>query len=349
MEDNLLGETRLFLLSSDLMQRKELPSPHDASRMTFLSKPVRPSQLLDAISAASAWPTNDSAPGKIDTVALHMPDSAAATDCLKNLHVLVVEDNPSNQMVVAAMLKSLGCRFDVAVNGEEAVNMVREVPYDVVLMDCCMPVMDGFEATVAIRRMGSEGRQPTIIALTANAIHRSLKKCLEAGMDDYLSKPIRSRELQLMLERWALPSGDGDSPSLGSERRSWGSGGDVWDGNMFEMERLLELQQMFRKTSKDLLPAVMEPFLQNAEESSIPSFRKAVDQGDFAKIRELAHQLQGGSVNLGMRKLSEICLKLLDNARHKDIESAAKLISHLETEIPLVRVELLTMRKKGLI
>jgi CheY-like chemotaxis protein len=135
--------------------------------------------------------------------------------------VLVAEDNAINQKVVMAMLKRLGCVADLAEDGVAAVERCREAPYDLVLMDCQMPEMDGFEATRLIRQQeaerGAGGRRLPIVALTANALSGDREACLAAGMDDYLSKPVSQPALAVMLERW---SEAGSESSTADERAS---------------------------------------------------------------------------------------------------------------------------------
>jgi signal transduction histidine kinase/CheY-like chemotaxis protein len=115
--------------------------------------------------------------------------------------VLVAEDNAVNQLVAAEMLKRLGCRVDIVGNGEEAVDAVRRLPYDLVFLDCHMPTLDGYDACRRIRALGLEQRLP-IIAMTASALKGDREKCLEAGMDDYLTKPVRMGDLQAAVEKW---------------------------------------------------------------------------------------------------------------------------------------------------
>ena len=110
-----------------------------------------------------------------------------------NPGVLVVDDNPVNQRVASSLLQRLGCRVDVAANGQEAVDMLDTIPYDIIFMDCQMPVMDGFEATKEIGAVKQGELHSTIVAMTANAMKRDRELCLEAGMDDYIAKPISKR------------------------------------------------------------------------------------------------------------------------------------------------------------
>lgn len=118
------------------------------------------------------------------------------------VRILVVEDNLSNQMVAVAYLKRLGYQADVAVNGQEALDKLSVHDYPVILMDCQMPVMDGFEATIELRRREGTDRRTVVIALTANAMKRDREACERAGMDDFISKPMKMVTLNERLEHW---------------------------------------------------------------------------------------------------------------------------------------------------
>ncbi|MCX6678300.1 MAG: PAS domain S-box protein [Methanothrix sp.] len=129
----------------------------------------------------------------------------------RKIRILVAEDNPVNQKVAQAMLRNMGLQADVVANGQEAVNALRIIPYDLVLMDCQMPEMDGFEATSIVREQGSKALNPgiPIIAMTALAMQGDREKCIQAGMNDFIAKPVQQRELAEMLARWlAIAMGD---------------------------------------------------------------------------------------------------------------------------------------------
>ena len=124
----------------------------------------------------------------------------------RTIRILVAEDNPINQKVAQTMLKKMGLRADVVANGQEAINALQIIPYDLVLMDCQMPEMDGFEATRSIRRQGSKILNPyiPIIAMTAFTMRGDRDKCIQAGMNDFIAKPVHQKELAEMLDRWLL-------------------------------------------------------------------------------------------------------------------------------------------------
>jgi len=204
--DPTLAHTRLILLTS--MGHRKSISLQEAGFSAALSKPVRQSQLFDCIANVMG--------DTLDIVAVNRPavsgDASIATHAtmaaipalehsLKPMLILVVEDNAVNQKVAVRMLEKCGLRADVAGNGLEAVNAVSLVPYDIVFMDCQMPEMDGFEATAQIRRVDGTSSRRAIIAMTANALQGDREKCLAAGMDDYISKPIRQADLLAAIAR----------------------------------------------------------------------------------------------------------------------------------------------------
>ena len=165
-----------------------------AGFLAYLSRPIRSGTLADALTRLVAprcdLPTRAAADPKVEPA-------------LPGLRVLVVDDNAVNQKVATKMLEKFGCRIDLASSGREAVELWARVPYALILMDCHMPDMDGFEATAEIRRRENPDSRTPIVALTANAMAGDRDRCLEAGMDDYLAKPIKPAELRAAVTRWA--------------------------------------------------------------------------------------------------------------------------------------------------
>jgi PAS domain S-box-containing protein len=345
-KENLLADAQLILLSSvSSHDEQELSRLKEAGFAAYLTKPVRLLRLLNAVKSACSQQSERKDFPRLQAISQCEPEWVSASEDYKCLHVLIAEDNLPNQMVAAAMLQSIGCRTDLVDNGKDAVEMASQSPYDMVFMDCYMPVMDGFEATAEIRRIEGEKRHTIIVALTANAIKGYRDKCLAAGMDDYLSKPIRSNELQDVLARWT-------SQNLGLAQKGNGHESDaekdVISDDVFDKARLQELLSMFRKTGKDFYPAVVEPFMKNAEES-IPLLYAAIEKGHFSELCETVHRLLGGSKNLGLIRISQICSSLRENAHRNDQASVSELIRSLEAELPIVWKQVLNMRQKGII
>jgi signal transduction histidine kinase/CheY-like chemotaxis protein len=206
--DPALQETLLVMLTS-VGQRGDAKRMTEAGFAAYLVRPIPPSRLLDALSTVwGTWREGISA-GLITrhTLAESRPvQSTSDVEMEKPLHphVLVVEDNEINQKVAVRMLEKLGCSVDVATNGQEAVERIEQRTYDFVLMDCQMPDMDGYEAAAEIRRREAGSRHTTIIATTAYAMEGDREKCLRAGMDDYIAKPIKKEVVFKMINRWVV-------------------------------------------------------------------------------------------------------------------------------------------------
>ncbi len=204
--DPTLRETVLVMLTS-AGRRGDARRMREAGFAAYLVKPVRPSQLMDAL--AAVWGART---GGVPTelVTRHtVAESRAAkrppppeTGRRVRAYVLVAEDNIVNQKVAAGMLEELGCRVDVAANGREAVEMLEMLPYDIIFMDCQMPEMDGYEAAAEIRKREGLRRRTPIVAMTAHNMEGDREKCLQASMDDYVSKPVEPARLQEILDRW---------------------------------------------------------------------------------------------------------------------------------------------------
>jgi signal transduction histidine kinase/CheY-like chemotaxis protein len=193
-QDPRLAALRVIMVSS--VPRSELKTDGEALRLDgFILKPVHQMVLLSALRELAGRRAH-AAPGEAG------PSNAAPRGALGRLRVLVVEDNRVNQAVAVAMLERCGHFADVAANGREALHALARLPYDLVFMDVQMPEMDGYEATRAIRALQGAAARVPVIALTANAMAGDAEKCLSAGMDDYLAKPITHEAVAAMLGKW---------------------------------------------------------------------------------------------------------------------------------------------------
>lgn len=197
----------LLVMMSSRGRRGDAKKAQEAGFSAYVGKPAQPSMLLNILK--HAWSRHKRDGEKFPLVkrftlteaTRSTNDRRAGEQQSSRVRALVVEDNPVNQRVAASLLGRLGCRVDVAANGKEAVAMLDALPYDVVFMDCFMPVMDGFQATAEIRRREAGRRRCLIVAMTANVLPGDREACFQAGMDDYIPKPISKAALEEVLRR----------------------------------------------------------------------------------------------------------------------------------------------------
>jgi CheY-like chemotaxis protein/HPt (histidine-containing phosphotransfer) domain-containing protein len=204
-------------------------------------------------------------------------------------HVLVVEDSPVNQRVAVGLLGKLGLAADVASNGREGLDALERRRYDAVLMDCLMPEMDGFEATRELRRreaMTGRPRTP-VIALTASALASDREHCLQAGMDEYLTKPIQRRGLQEALSRW-IRRGERD---------------------VVDMEAVRSILELEHEGAAGLFDELLSSFRHDGA-ARLVNLRRAVEAGDVRMVRQIAHTFRGEALAWGAEPLAERCREL---------------------------------------
>jgi CheY-like chemotaxis protein/HPt (histidine-containing phosphotransfer) domain-containing protein len=250
--------------------------------------------------------------------------------------ILVAEDNIVNQKVAVCQLEQLGYRADVVANGLEAVDAVSRIRYALVLMDCQMPEMDGIEATAMIRKREGEqaSRRLPIIAMTANAMQGDREKCLDAGMDDYLAKPVKLEHLEAMLARWipgqSIPNEQ--TEPLSSDTREPGH-------ECVDSAVLADLRQL--DSSCGLLSTLITHFLEDVP-TRLATLQDAFQQGDAGALARVAHELNGASGNLGVRKMRQLCIELQALGKAKDLGKAGALLAQLVSEFELVRQRLMS-------
>jgi signal transduction histidine kinase/CheY-like chemotaxis protein/HPt (histidine-containing phosphotransfer) domain-containing protein len=328
--DPALATIPIIMLTSAVGPDEE-PLLEQHGIMARLSKPVRRQQLLECIlrvlHSHAPW-------GR------HTPLREATRRSTDSRRVLVVEDNVVNQKVAVRMLERLGYRADVAANGLEACHAVDRMPYGAILMDCQMPVMDGFKATAEIRRRMKEDDRIPIIAMTAHAMVGDRERMLEADMDDYLSKPVLREDLAEMLERWLPQPETDEATSSGETMTTMPHGG---PHPAIDPSALDELRQL--DEGAEILGELIDIYLEDTPQR-LEALAKAVAEGDAVGIREHAHSLKSSCAQLGAAHLSDLCRQLETLGRDGDLGPTASLMAEAQAEFPRVQ-EALAAEKAG--
>ncbi|MGD8859616.1 MAG: response regulator [Myxococcales bacterium] len=279
-----------------------------------VNKPIRVSDLYDSIVGTLGGIQPRPAPAVSD---------APATDAMPRtgLRVLVVDDNEVNQFVATEQVSELGYEVGVAGNGKQAVDEVMTGEYDAVLMDCQMPVMDGYEATREIRRREPDGARIPIIALTAHALLGERDKVLEAGMDDYLTKPLRSDALRRALAHF-LSAKVRAAPADGPPDDQSG------DGDLVDVDR---------ETRRS--PKVIELVLRHVP-AQLDALQGAVDSGAAGEVRAHAHKLKGSCASIGARRMTHLAETLQRAGERDELEGAERRMAALRESFAAVREQL---------
>jgi PAS domain S-box-containing protein len=341
--DPAIAATRLILLAS--LHKKGQNGPAlQAGFTACLTRPVRRVQLFDRLAAVVDRPglltgalkphSSQPAPGSMTASAL-----APGT----GWPILLVEDNPINQQVTLLQLKKLGFTAHAVANGREAVEAVLSTPYALVLMDCQMPEMDGFDATRAIRQAEPYlGRHIPIVALTAHALQGDQDQCLSAGMDDYISKPVNLEELRAVLERWLPPSKAAQDKTPAATSAVPGSSElKAVDAGVLEGLRKLQVED-----GPDIVSQLIDIYLSDTP-PRLAALRQAIAEKDAFALFQAAHSLKSSSGNIGALTLAAICRELESMGRAGVIEGAAEKVARVEAEYAKVCMALSAVRRKG--
>ncbi len=295
----------------------------------YFPKPIRKSHLFDCIAnLLGEKRLSEDIPA----------ESGASILKAKTAKILLVEDNEINQKVACAILAKLGFSPDLAGNGAEAVKALETKAYDLVLMDVQMPVMDGFEATRMIRDRSSGvlDHDIRIIAMTAHALKDDREKCLEAGMNDYVSKPVNPEELAKAISR-QLSGGKATFGTDTAIRRKKGNRGinpDIFNINTL-MERVFD--------DNDLLNELIELFLKDAP-GLVTSLKDSFRAGDLKKVQNTAHTIKGMAGNFSAESLQKTSLALEQACKAGDPVKAGLLIDTVEMEFELLKKEILKLK-----
>ena len=344
--DARLNELKLLLLSTertaaDPVQRRE------AGVAFQLIKPARECDLFDCIVTP---------PRAAESLRVHAPHAPRQgvhhAGRRQRRRVLLAEDNPVNVEVAQAMLDSLGLEVVCAHNGEEALHAAQAGEFDLVLMDCQMPVMDGFAATAEIRRHeqhAGHARTLPIIAITANALQGDREACLAAGMDDYLSKPFTQQELGIAIARWiALPRAasvhhadlETEAPAPQPAAAAAPASAEL---NLQALDNIRALSA--GASGEALLERVIHAFTSDTPRQ-LASLRAAVEAQDTEALRKVAHSLKSSSANVGFDALAQLCKEMEKLGRAGSTDGAPALLQAMEQQFLAARTALGSILEK---
>lgn len=373
--DMALSPTKIMLMSS-MAETSPVDQLLSTGFSAVLSKPVHQSVLLAELGKVLS---GDDFGEQSATTATDEPELQ-----LQDARILLVEDSYTNQLVAQGILSRLGCKVDTVANGVEALCALQSIAYDLVLMDMQMPEMDGYEATQHVRGWAdgevtlnpqvvsnAAGLDPEhvvanrrraaampIIAMTANAMQGDREKCIEAGVDDYVPKPVQPKKLALVLKRWLLetvrvpPTEHGAEASAKKVRKGVSASAQTQAGeaaaNLVDQPTSspIDYLALLDRLSGDetICHRILVEFVEGAA-NDVSILHQGLSSGDLSAVRETAHSLKGMSLNVAANDLGELALQVETAAKESDLESAASPMPEIDQQ--LARVQEYVVRLVG--
>jgi PAS domain S-box-containing protein len=323
--DERLAGTRMVMLTS-IGFRGDARYFEEIGFAAYATKPIRPVELMGMLSLALTE-RSGTGPEARSIATRHSAREKLNPFAGRNARILLVEDNITNQQVALGILKKFGLRADAVADGAEAVKALESIPYDLVLMDVQMPVMDGLEATRQIRspESGVPNHDVPVIAMTAHALQGDRERCIEAGMNDYVSKPVSPRTLAEVLARW-LPEKKDELEVPDAEETPppvLPSSAPLVFDRAGMLERLMD--------DEDLVRVVTESFLDDVPRQ-IEALRRYLDAWDAPGAERQAHSIKGASSNVGGEALRALAFEMEKAGKAGDLGSVAARMDDLEHE-----------------
>jgi len=329
--NSAIAEIPLIMLTSS-NQRDEVQQALKIGFGAYLVKPIKPSRLLDTIitifkthpeseQGARDWKLKATEEIPSTETSVILTSSSPNPSTKFKLRILLAEDNLVNQKVALKQLQNLGYKADVVANGKEVLQLLEKIPYDLILMDCQMPILDGLETTKEIHRWEESSfalrRRPVVIAMTANAMKQDEEMCLNAGMDDYLSKPVFKEKLAATLEHW--------TGVIISQQEAVVYENTVSTDLAIDWEHLHQISGNDTEFEFNLLQVCVEDITPRLE-----IIKAAIASDDFEQIARETHQLKGASTNIGATAMYLAADKLEQLAYNQERRGTTNLISELE-------------------
>jgi len=299
----------------------------------YLVKPVKQSKLFDVIMQTM----RELDPAPVEASRLAPTQTVAPKTPKGRPRILLAEDNPVNQKVALRQLAKLGYEVDAVNNGDEALRAIEKFLYPLVLMDCQMPILDGYKATGRIREMQAASpfrwaHRPYVIAMTANALTGDRETCLNAGMDDYISKPVRIDELEAALQRGIDSMDSSSAPKSETPKDA--------DEPLVDPAAVENLRALRCEGEPDPLAELIDLFLEDTPER-FAQMHDGLKKTDAHALEAGAHSLKGSASNLGALSLASNCGRIMQHARRGEFAAASKLLQCVEIDFAKVKKILL--------
>jgi PAS domain S-box-containing protein len=313
----------------------------------YLTKPVKQSQLFDTIITLWSWQKTVAKEGLGAIVTYHTTEEQER----RGVHILLAEDNPMNQKLAVTLLEKAGYSVDAVEDGRQVIEAVRRRAYDLILMDVQMPEMNGFEATKIIREMEGDKRHTPIIAMTAHAMKGDRERCLQSGMDDYISKPIEPQEFFDAIEKWTKSQNSEKDLSPQKSELSC-SEHTVRQAHRPEGSTLLTLPERSRREQsrgiepvetidlesalqrfdgdEDFFKEMLQEFLSYVPKQ-LEKLAEAIKRDDAKVVEREAHSLKGAAANLDAKPMADLALQLELLGRTGDLAGAGEIVCNLRT------------------
>jgi PAS domain S-box-containing protein len=301
--DPLLKDTPVVLVTAIGRRKSDIEFFKSERIDAFVMKPVRRAQLASAITAVVKRTPDEER--RAAAAADHSPKAGAAE---AKKQILVVEDNVVNQKVAVGQLRNLGYDADVVASGTEALETLAKQSYDLILLDCQMPDIDGYEVARTIRSAERDGKRVPIVAMTAHTMEGEREKCLAAGMDDYLTKPVSMQRLGGVLVRW-----------LGARE------------DVVDMEKMAGLQQL-AKANPSFMRDITALFREDAL-VRLHELRDAMGDANAERVSRAAHSLKSSSGNIGASRMYSLCATIEATAKQGNLTGVPEMVAQLETEL----------------
>ena len=322
-KDKLTKDVKVIVLTS-MGRRSELNYLEELGCSGYLLKPVRQSNLQNILEYALGLRKKTEGRGRLRQV----EEMVLFDQPIPPLKIMVVEDNLLNQKMIRTFLNRQGHQVDICNNGAEAIQTANEEEYDLIFMDVQMPVMDGLEATRMIRETEGTNQHTPIIAMTAYALQGDSQRCLEAGMDDYVSKPLDTRRLLKVMRKWALEHNDLIPASTNIETI-----------HLSSTDEVLDLKSALPRFSNDVqfYKSLLDEFIDTIPER-VDEFRKLYHDKNWKLLADQSHNLKGVAANFGVMKISGIARRIDAYTQEEHYQSISEMINEIELSIDELKI-----------